>query len=134
MQTVVAFVSRTPEACWRVFTDPHLLSAWVPALRRARVITIGVDGLPTEIQFEFSESLTYSLTYTYDVAAREVRWEPRAGKRDAVRGFARFDAFDHGTRVTYGLEQGQGRTPMDKVIGDLQALVGAFVRCMHRDR
>jgi uncharacterized protein YndB with AHSA1/START domain len=130
MRTVVAFVPRSPEACWQVFTDPQLLSAWIPALRRAQVITRGTDGLPTEIQFEFSQSLTYSLVYTYDLAAREVRWEPRAGKRDAVRGFVRFEAFDEGTRLTYGLEHGHARSTADRALGDVDVLVAAFVRCM----
>ena len=77
-------------------------------------------GLPAEILFEFGPSRTYSLVYTYDLAAREVRWEARAGKRDAVSGFARFETADEGTNVTYGLEQ---TTPVD----DVQAVLTAFV-------
>ncbi len=122
MQTVLAVVAREPEACWRAFTDASTFSAWIPGLRRARVIQVGADGLPVEILFEFGESRTYSLVYTYDLAQREVRWEPRANKRDAVAGFARFDAFDDGTRVTYGLANHSGATRLD----ELTELVAAF--------
>lgn len=122
MQTVLAVVAREPDACWRAFVDATTFSAWIPGLRRARVIQSGADGLPVEILFEFGASRTYSLVYTYDVAKREVRWEPRANKRDAVAGFARFDAFDEGTRVTYGLANTTGGTELDQ----LHELVAAF--------
>ena len=118
MQTVAAVVPREPAACWRAFTDPTAFPAWVPGLRRAQVIQHDDAGLPVEILFEFGASRTYSLVYTYDVAKREVRWEARAGKRDAVSGFARFDPADEGTQVTYGLA-----SPTD----DVQAMLSAFV-------
>src|SRR6185503_7854023 len=110
MQTATAFVARSPDHCWRMFVDPVLLTAWVPGLRHARVISTGADGLPSEIQFRYASSHVYSLSYTYDAAAREVRWAPRAGKRDAVRGSVRFDAFDEGTRVSYSIEHGDARS------------------------
>ncbi|MGN6107805.1 MAG: SRPBCC family protein [Kofleriaceae bacterium] len=128
--TASAYIPRSPDACWRVFTDPVALPAWVPGLRRARVIATAADGLPLEVLFEFSESLTYSLVYSYDPATREVRWEPRAGKRDGVRGAARFEAFDAGTRVTYTLEQGDGRSASDRAIASPALLVEAFARWM----
>ena len=117
-----------------MFTDPQQFAAWIPGLRRVRVIATGTDGLPSEILFEFSTSLTYSLAYTYDAAAREVRWEPRAGKRDAVGGMARFDAFDTGTRVTYALEQGVGRSPSDRALGGPEQLLESFAKWMHEAR
>ena len=122
MQTALSVVSREPEVCWRAFVDANTFSAWIPGLRRAQVIQTGADGLPTEILFEFGASRTYSLVYTYDLANREVRWEPRANKRDAVAGFARFDAFDDGTRVTYGLANHTG----DTQLGELNDLLAAF--------
>ena len=128
--TVLTVVPREPAVCWRAFTDAATLGAWVPGLRRARVIQVGADGLPIEILFEFGESRTYSLVYTYDVEAHEVRWRPGAGKLDAVAGFARFDPFDDGTRVTYGLEHhGGGADP-----GALQALLAAFAQWMQSPR
>lgn len=130
MQAVRAVVPRDLDRCWRAFVDAASLAAWVPGLRRARVILVGAGGLPEEILFEFGESLTYSLVYTYDVANREVRWEPRAGKRDAVAGFARFDVVEEGTRITYALEHGDGRTDVQKALGDQTALLDAFSRWM----
>jgi hypothetical protein len=134
MRTVTAYIRRTPDACWRVLVDAALLPHWVPGLRRAVVVARGPDQLPAEIQFEFSTKLTYSLTYSYDVDALELRFEPRLGKRDGVRGFAKLTPFDDGARLEYGLEEGDGRTPADRAIGDLDALVAAFARWMHGDR
>jgi uncharacterized protein YndB with AHSA1/START domain len=130
MQTATAYVARTPDQCWRMFVDPALLTAWVPGLRHARVIALGADGLPSEIQFRYASSHVYSLAYTYDAPAREVRWAPRAGKRDAVSGSVRFDAFDEGTRVTYTLEHGDARSPSERAADDAQVLVQAFARWM----
>ena len=90
MQEVNTFVPSAPERCFRAFTDAATLVAWVPGLRRARLIATDAAGQPLEILFEFGPSLTYSLVYTYDAARLEVTWQPRAGKRDAVAGFARF--------------------------------------------
>ena len=125
-------VPRPPEACWRALVDANQLTAWEPGLRRARVIASGADGLPAEVLFEFSESRTYSLAYEYDLAERVVRWEPRTGKRDGVRGFARTEPAEGGTRLTYALEHGVGRTPSDVELGDVDALIDAFVRFVVR--
>lgn len=130
MVTVRAVVPREPSACWRAFTDAAAFAAWVPGLRTARVIRVGADGLPTEILFEFGASRTYSLVYTYDVAAREVRWTAGSGKRDAVDGFARFEPLDDGTSVTYGLKQGNGTSDEDNV----QSVLAAFVSWMQTSR
>jgi uncharacterized protein YndB with AHSA1/START domain len=132
MRTVTTYIRRPPDACWSALIDASVLTGWVPGLRRARVVATDDTGLPREIQFEFSTSLVYSLVYTYDGAAREVRWEPRLGKRDGVRGFARVDPFDEGSRITYALEPGDGRSPADRALGDLDALVAAFARWMER--
>jgi hypothetical protein len=132
MREVTGYIRRSPDACWRVLIDASLLTGWVPGLRRAIVVALDDAGLPREISFEFSTSMTYSLVYTYDVAAFEMRWEPRFGGRDAVRGFARLEPLDEGTRITYGLEPGSGRSEADRALGDLDALVAAFVSWMHR--
>ena len=134
MRSVTTYIRRSPEACWRVLTDATVLTGWVPGLRRARVVATDAAGLAREIQFEFSTSLSYSLVYTYDAAAHEMRWEPKVGKRDAVRGLARLEAFDDGTRLVYELEHGDGRSTADQELGDLDALVAAFARWMHDER
>lgn len=128
MGSASAVINRSPEHCWRALTDATLLPIWVPGLRRARVIDAGTDGLAREVAFEFSSSLTYSLIYTYDAATLCVRWEPRIGKRDGVRGFARLEPVDGGTRMTYSLEQGDGRNAADQSLGDPAMLIDAFAR------
>lgn len=130
MVTVRAVVSREPAACFRAFIDAATFGAWVPGLRRAQVIRVGLDGLPTEILFEFGASRTYTLVYTYDHEAREVRWQPGSGKLDAVAGFAKFDAMDGGTSVTYGLENHDGGAD----ISEVHALVTAFSQWMQQPR
>lgn len=121
MQTVTAYVARDPLTCYRAFIDVPALTAWVPGLRRAQTIAMA-QGQAGEVHFEYASSLTYTLVYTYDAEQREVRWQPKLGKRDGVSGFARFDAFDAGTRITYGIEDGPNRAPTDP-----QAMVDAFV-------
>jgi len=131
MHTITGHVRRPPAACWKVLVDPTLLTSWVPGLRRARVIESYETGLPKEIHFEFSSSLTYSLVYTYDVPAHEMRWEPRMGQRDGVAGFAKIDETEDGARLTYGLEPGAGRSEKDRALGDPESLVREFVTWMH---
>jgi len=117
-----------------MFTDPVLLTSWVPGLRRARAVTVDEAGRPTEILFEFAASLTYSLVYRYATAEHALWWEPRAGKRDAVRGHARFVAEGDGTRLHYELEQGDGRSVSERALADPQRLLDAFVAAMDRTR
>lgn len=114
-----------------MFVDPTLLTHWVPGLRRAVVISLGPFNLPKEIHFEFSTSLAYTLVYSYDLAAHEMRFEPRLGKRDGVRGYVRFEPFDQGARIVYGLEAGDARSAADLELGDPEALVASFVKWMH---
>lgn len=133
MHTVLAHVERSPQTCWREFCDAARLPLWVPGLRRAQVLATE-RGLPSEIHFEFSSSLVYTLAYTYDLDAREVRWQPKLGRRDGVTGFVRFVDQAGGTEITYGLEQGEGRDPAERELGDLQKLVDAFVAWMKSGR
>lgn len=128
MQTVTAVVPRDPETCWRLFTDVTQLTSWVPGLRKAQIIT-GTRAAPSEIHFEFagpSNDLAYTLVYTYDKANREVHWEPKLGKSAGVTGFVRFEQDADGTRVTYGLEQGDARGAADRELGDVKRLLEAF--------
>lgn len=133
METVTAFVARDADACWRIFTDVNLLTSWVPGLRRAQVIA-KEHGLPSEIHFEFASSLAYTLIYRYDRERREVHWAPKLGKRDGVTGFARFEAEGDGTRITYGLAQGDGRTAAERALSDPQPLLAAFADRMRDAR
>jgi len=128
MRTVTAFIGRAPDACWRMLIDPATFTAWVPGLRRARVIDRDDAGRAREVQFEFAASRTYTLVYTYAPEQREVHWEPRLGKRDAVRGYARCDASERGTNLTYGLEPGDARSEAEQALGDLEAVVSGFAR------
>jgi hypothetical protein len=91
-------------------------------------------GLPSEIHFEFSSSLVYTLIYSYDLAQREVQWQPKLGKRDGVSGSVRFEVSGEGTQMTYSLEHGAGRSPSELELGDLQKLVDAFVVWMSDER
>ena len=129
----VMFIARSPDTCWQTFIDVGLLVAWVPGLRRAHVVDRWPDGLAREASFELS-SMSYSLVYTYDVAAHEVTWTPRTGARDAVRGFARFEPCEGGTLMTYGLELGPGRKPPDTALEDAGVLVAAFKRFIEAGR
>jgi len=113
--------------------DASKLPLWVPGLRRAQVLAME-RSLPSEIHFEFSSSRVYTLIYSYDVDKREVRWQPKLGKRDGVSGFVRFDISGDGTELTYALEHGEGRSPSEVELGDLQTLVDAFVSWMRDER
>src|SRR4051812_3142874 len=116
METVTGVVPRDPEACWRVFTDVALLTSWVPGLETAETLT-KERGMPSEIHFEFAGSLAYTLVYSYDREHREVKWQPKLGKREGVTGFARFEGVEGGTRVTYCLEHGDGRGTTERALG-----------------
>lgn len=131
MQTVSTVVSRSLGECWRVFTDPVQMTAWVPGLRAALVIETGEDGLPREMQFEFATDLVYSLLYTYDAEECVVRWEPRPGETGAVRGYAKFTELEGGTEVTYALAHEPGRKAAERAIDNPRLLVDAFARLMH---
>jgi hypothetical protein len=129
----VLVIARSPATCWQAFTDVSLLVAWVPGLRRAEVVARWPDGMAREASFELS-SMTYSLVYDYDLGALEVTWIPRTGARDAVRGYARFDACDGGTLMTYALELGAARKPPDTALEDAAVLVAAFKRFVEAGR
>ncbi len=129
MQTVTVFVPRDPATCWKLFTDASLLLRWVPGLRRAQVILVS-RGLAQEVHFEYSDSLAYTLVYSYDADQREVSWEPKLGRRDGVAGFARFEPADGGASMTYALEQGANRSAVEREQGDLQRIAEAFAAWM----
>ncbi|MEO8699849.1 MAG: SRPBCC family protein [Kofleriaceae bacterium] len=135
MQIVATVVARPLEVCWRVFTDPATMAAWVPGLRVATLVTARPDGLPEEIHFEYVGALVYSLVYTYDIAEHVIRWEPREAARGGVRGFARFSPVEAGSvELTYAIEHDGGRKAAERALDDPRLLVEAFARRMHEDR
>jgi uncharacterized protein YndB with AHSA1/START domain len=135
VETVTAFVPRDPATCWRAFTDARRLTAWVPGLRRADILS-KARGLAAEVHFEFASELAYTLVYAYDADKREVSWQPQLGRAEGVTGFARFEPADEngraGTRITYGLEHGAARTAAELELGNLEALIAAFVAFVER--
>jgi uncharacterized protein YndB with AHSA1/START domain len=126
VDTVTAFIPRDPVACWNAFTDARHLAQWVPGLRRADILS-KTRGLAAEVHFEFANELAYTLVYTYDADKREVSWQPKLGRAEGVTGFARFDPAESGTTFTYALEHGEARTEAEQELGNLDALVAAFV-------
>lgn len=123
LRTVV--IARDPATCWRLFVDPALLTAWVPGLRRVQVLS-KEHGMARDVHFEFAQSRAYTLTYSYLIDDREVRWQPKLGRRDGVAGFARFTAVDAGTELTYGLQQGSARTPEERTLGGIDQVVASL--------
>ena len=131
MDTVTAHIPRDPTACWRAFTDARHLSQWVPGLRRADILS-KTRGLAAEVHFEFASELAYTLVYSYDPDKLEVSWQPKLGRAEGVTGFARFAPADGGTTFTYGLEHGEARSQAELELGNLDALVAAFVAFVQR--
>ena len=125
MQEVRVVIPRDPQTSWLAFIDVSNLVAWVPGLTRAQTITMS-RGLPGEVHFEFGTH-AYTLVYSYDVAAREVRWHPKIGALGGVSGFAQFEgAPGGGTLVTYGIAQGVARSDAESKLGDPHVLMTAF--------
>ncbi len=122
---MITFLPRDADTCWRVFTDIPKLTQWVPGLRYAETLSKS-RGMPSEVHYQFASSLAYTLVYTYDRAKREIRWEPKLGRREGVTGWVRFEPFEGGTRFTYALEHGDARGAKERELGDLQGLVDAF--------
>ncbi|HEY0253714.1 MAG TPA: SRPBCC family protein, partial [Kofleriaceae bacterium] len=117
MQTVVQTIGADVGDCWRAFVDPTQMTRWVSGLVAARTISIGDNGLPTEISFAFGKGLEYSLVYTYELSDPiGVRWEPREAERGGVRGWATFEELDAGTKVTYALEHDVGRKAAERMM------------------
>lgn len=120
MPTVTAFVHADPEVCFRAFVDVPQLPTWVPGLKSAEILRME-RGLPAEIHFEYG-SFAYTIEYQYDRAGKRVTFQPKLGKQGGVSGAASFEARDGGTQLTYTLEAGPAREPVD-----VQALVDAFL-------
>lgn len=128
----VIVIPSPPQACWRAFTNPETLRAWIPNLSKATVLSKHPDGMPSEIRFELSTGRTYSLSYGYagtDIA-KIVRWAPLKDQGDAVRGFARFEPCEAGTQITYELEQGESRSERERLLAGADEVLDAFAHWM----
>jgi hypothetical protein len=123
---VEVFVAAPPERCFAIFCDARDLPRWVPGLRRARIVRSRPDGLPLEVVFEFGKTLTYSIVYDYDLAARRVTWQPGLGRRDAVSGWAEFVPEGAGCRMRYSVAPTGDEREAQAANAD--RLVAAFVR------
>lgn len=133
MPTKTIVIARRPQAVWRAFTAVETLCAWVPGLRSAKEIARNHNAMPIEVHFEFAESRTYTLVYTYEETdvAKIVKWAPRIGARDAVSGMARFEAAEGGgTRMTYELEHGAARSDKERFLDNDDEALEAFARWM----
>ena len=122
MHTVTGLVKRSPDACWRVLVDPTGYHTWIPALRRARVVDSYDTGLAREVRFELATERTFSRLYSYDLAKQEMSWKPRG---DGTSGFARLEAIDGGTKLTYSLE-GPSEYDLDKFMASFQSYLHAY--------
>ena len=69
MTTASTLVARSPADCWRLFIDAAALTAWVPGLRRARIVATDAQGRAHEVAFEFAASRTYALVYAIATTA-----------------------------------------------------------------
>src|SRR5262245_35196078 len=104
---VTETVIRAPaERCFRLFCGVTTLKHWVERLRKVKVVKARADGLPEVVLCDFGDTLSYSMTYDYDLEARRVSWEPGVGRRDAVRGSAEFLDEGERCRMRYTLESG----------------------------
>ena len=124
-------IRRHPQACWLAFTQVETLCAWVPGLRAARLIAKAPNAMPSEIEFEFAAH-RYTLSYAYEgtETAKIVRWHPKSNHGDAVRGWARFEPYDGGTRIEYELIPGPARSKLERHLDNPEELLGAFARWM----
>ena len=129
MEIVEGLVSRPLEACWHGFVDASRLAQWVPVLRSARLVEMR-DGMPREIAFELLTGTSYSLLYTYDLATRTIRWEPKPDTIGGISGEARFEESDRGTLVMLAIHRHPGRSFAERSLDDAHELVAAFVRWM----
>jgi hypothetical protein len=80
-------------AAYEIFADAAELSRWLPILQSARILTRYPDGRPQRIAFTRKlerGSLSYTLEYTYDPAARMVCWNAPADSSVVLTGEVRF--------------------------------------------
>src|SRR5262249_8047344 len=124
---IEADVKKPAADCFAKFVDAKHLVAWLPGLRRPKVVRSGEGGLPLEVLFEFGAKRTYSLVYTYDFARHHVAWRPGVGHRDAVRGWVTFEATGPTScKMVYQLEPGTDRPYVNPEGSDPRKVVEGF--------
>jgi hypothetical protein len=133
MKTASVFLPHPAERCWRAFMDVSMLRSWVPGLKRARLVRANDAALPLEVSFELGDTLTYTLVYHYE-GEHAVRWEPRVGKRDGLRGSARFEPEGDGCRLHYELEPLAPHSSPERADEDPARLTSAFAAWLARPR
>jgi ribosome-associated toxin RatA of RatAB toxin-antitoxin module len=101
------------DRAWALLADVAQTPAWVPGIAEARVIE-GDAARPEVVQFgsmPSTGSLEYRLRYTYDDAARTLRWAPVGSDPRGLEGEARVEALDGGgCRLHYQLRTWAGRS------------------------
>lgn len=106
-------VACAADDAWRLLADVAATPRWVPGVAEARVIE-GDPARPQVVQFvsmPSTGSLEYRLRYTYDEAARILRWNPAGSDARGLEGEARIDALDGARcRLSYQLRTWAGRT------------------------
>ena len=98
---------------WQLLADVAATPEWVPGLAEARVIA-GAAARPQVVQFvsmPSTGSLEYRLRYSYDDAARTLRWAAVGADPRGLEGEARIEALDGDRcRLRYQLRTWAGRS------------------------
>jgi uncharacterized protein YndB with AHSA1/START domain len=123
-------IARPAERCYAMFCNARLLTAWVPGLKRAKVVLADAEGRPAEVLFAYGESRSYSLVYRYQPDQLRIDWSQGIGRRDGVSGWALFRPLGKGCELTYTLEIGEGRSAEDIALGDPKGIVESFAKFM----
>lgn len=77
--------------CWTLLADPRLASEWVLGVADAEIVELDAAGRPGQVRFTgmpSAASLDYVVAYTYDEAARRLRWRTVGEAERTVDGEA----------------------------------------------
>jgi ribosome-associated toxin RatA of RatAB toxin-antitoxin module len=101
-------ISGSPDRCFAVVTDLERYPEWVGDLKSVQVLERDDAGRASLVSFRaaaFGRSTSYTLSYDYSSAPREVSWVQTEGDLTTrLDGHYRFEpAGDGETKVTYTL-------------------------------